>query len=118
MTVNAEYVQVGTVFGSTPVNADMAQFVSDCGIVTVQLATDYATLCPYGMPTRPGMTGTSPDRADVPQTIPQGSYITVFQCEADALSAAGALPVPGDVLTEAGASLATEGGSRIATEAN
>jgi hypothetical protein len=57
--------------------------------VRVTLTTDYAMLCPPGLPARPAFTGAIPV-GNYPRTIPSGTTLALLKCEADALVAAGA----------------------------
>jgi hypothetical protein len=118
MAINPVLVQFGSVGGS-PINCDLSR-LEDGFTVRVLLTSDYTTLRPAGLPTRPSMTGTSVDRMDFPQTIPNGTILTVFTAEADALIAAGAAVVVGGAVkvlqTEAGLTLMSEAGVAIQTE--
>jgi hypothetical protein len=81
-------LQVGTADG-TPINIDMESFDTSY-TVAVQLLVDYSIAVPYGMPTRPDLTGSSVATLDGPRTIAAGTVTNLRPAEVVALIAAGA----------------------------
>ena len=89
--LNPALVQVGTLnSGATQVNADVTTLGSAVP-VSVTLSIPYAMSNPPGFPSRPSFTGAATPQ--YPHTIAAGTILSVLQCEATALIAAGGTTV-------------------------
>jgi hypothetical protein len=87
MALNQNLVQHGTA-GGTAINVDVSRIESSAAVY-VTLSAAYTTLCPPGMPRRPGLTGVAVANLDYPKTIASGTRIALLAAEAAALVAAG-----------------------------
>lgn len=87
MALNPIIVQHGTA-GGTAINVDVSRIESSVPVY-VTLSAAYMTLCPPGLPRRPGQTGVAAANAEFPKTLANGTRIALLAAEAAALVTAG-----------------------------